>query len=281
MNNDVRSTAIISEEASATTVEPPNSLAVLASHPNVDPCDVCCEAMPGFICGDLPAIDTQWMATHTEQCTYCRNELDGFQRLDHLLAEYETACCKTAGAPPMRHEIRTIARYGTMDQSPLGPLLIATTAAGVCEIDFGRGMTIDQFAKLLTERGYDPVFDQQAIQPVVSELTDYFQGHRKTFDLPIDYSRLTPFARAVLQATAAIPTGGVATYSDIAKQIGKPGASRAVGNALGHNPIPIILPCHRVVPANRSIGNYTGGVDIKVTLLSLEGALLPTGALVS
>lgn len=281
MNNDVRSTAVISEEASATTVEPPNSLAVLASRPDVDPCDVCCEAMPGFICGDLPTIDTQWMATHTEHCTYCRNELKGFQRLDHLLAEYETAYCKTMEAPPMRHEIRTIARYGTMDQSPLGSLLIATTDAGVCEIDFGRGMTIDQFAKLLTQRGYDPVFDQQAIQPVVSELTDYFQGHRKTFDLPIDYSRLTPFARAVLQATAAIPTGGVATYSDIAKQIGKPGASRAVGNALGHNPVPIILPCHRVVPANRSIGNYTGGVDIKVTLLSLEGALLPTGALVS
>ena len=78
-----------------------------------------------------------------------------------------------------------------------------------------------------------------------------------------------------------MPFGGVATYSEIAKQIANPGASRAVGNALGRNPVPIILPCHRVVPADRSIGNYTGGVDIKVSLLSIEGALLPTGALVS
>ena len=85
----------------------------------------------------------------------------------------------------------------------------------------------------------------------------------------------------MLQATAAVPFGGVATYSEIARSIANPGASRAVGNALGRNPVPIILPCHRVVPADRSIGNYTGGVDIKVSLLSIEGALLPTGALVS
>lgn len=80
-------------------------------------------------------------------------------------------------------------------------------------------------------------------------------------------------------ATAAF-SGGVATYSEIAKRIGNPGATRAVGNALGRNPKPIILPCHRHQFTDHSIGNYTGGVDIKVKLLSLEGALPPTGALV-
>jgi len=84
-----------------------------------------------------------------------------------------------------------------------------------------------------------------------------------------------------LQATAAVPFGGVATYSEIARRIDNPGASRAVGNALGRNPIPIILPCHRVVPADHSIGKYTGGVDIKADLLTIEGALLPSGVLVS
>jgi len=151
----------------------------------------------------------------------------------------------------------------------------------VVEIMFGRNTTDEEFRAKMTGFGFDLIPDQRAIQPVVDQLTEYFQGLRNTFDVPVDYSRLTPFARDVLQATASVPRGGVATYSEIARQIGNPGASRAVGNALGRNPVPIILPCHRVVPADHSIGNYTGGVDIKVRLLSIEGALLPTGALVS
>lgn len=179
----------------------------------------------------------------------------------------------------MNHK-RMTAHWGTMD-SPLGTLNIAVTDKGVCEIDFGRGHSTEDFQREMTAQGFDLIQDQQAIQPVVDELTAYFAGKRKTFDVPVDLSRLTPFSRAVLDATIAIPSGQVVTYGDIAQRIGKPGASRAVGNALGHNPVPVIVPCHRVVPANRTIGNYTGGVDIKETLLTLEGTLLPTGSLVS
>lgn len=259
--------------------DPPNTLALEASRPDVDECDLCCESMPGYICGDLRVIDARWIEEHTAECDYCQRQLTGFQRLDHLLSAYESSC-EAVAAPPFRNRTREIARYGTMD-SPLGVLLIAVSEHGVCEISFGRSHTIDAFRTEMTARGFDLVPDQSAIQPVVDQLSEYFQGRRSTFDVPVDFSGLTPFARDVLQATASVPAGGVATYGEIAKRIGNPGASRAVGNALGRNPIPIILPCHRVVPADHSIGKYTGGSDIKVTLLSLEGALLPTGALVS
>lgn len=280
MGNDRHLSATELGGMTARDSDPPNSLAVAASRPDVDECDLCCESIPGYICGDLKIIDKHWIDEHTAHCGYCQRQLTGFQRLDHLLSEFESNCCADVTAPPFRNRTREIARYGTMD-SPLGVLLIAVTNEGVCEIDFGRNRTVDEICDRLNERGFDPIPDQTAIQPVVDQLSEYFQGRRNTFDVPVDFSHLSPFARDVLQATAAVPSGGVATYSDIARQIGNPGASRAVGNALGRNPVPIILPCHRVVPADHSIGKYTGGVDIKVKLLSLEGALLPTGALVS
>jgi methylated-DNA-[protein]-cysteine S-methyltransferase len=262
--------------------EPPAivNLAAEASRPDVDECDLCCDALPGYVCGDLRVIDKQWIDEHTAKCRYCQRQLTGYQRLDHLLSEFEQEQCSAVKAPPFTKRTRERAMYGTMD-SPLGTLLIAVTDAGVAEITFGRNTSMEAFISHMVDRGFDPVPDQQAINPVVKQLTEYFQGSRNVFDVPVDFSGLTPFARDVLQATAAVPFGGVATYSDIARKIANPGATRAVGNALGRNPVPIILPCHRVVPADHSIGKYTGGVDIKVSLLSIEGALLPTGALVS
>ena len=265
----------------ANDVDPPANanLAVEASRPDVDPCDVCCDALPGYVCGDLRILDKQWIDEHTARCGYCQRQLTGFQRLDHLLSEFEQDRCAEVKAPPFTKRTREVARYGTMD-SPIGQLLIAATDAGVVEITFGRHTSNQEFVAHMVERGFDPIPDQRAVQPVVKQLTEYFQGSRNVFDVPVDFSGLSPFAKDVLQATAAVPFGGVATYSDIARRISNPGATRAVGNALGRNPVPIILPCHRVVPADHSIGNYTGGVDIKVSLLSIEGALLPTGALV-
>lgn len=271
-----------SADAGAMTAQdarPPSSLAVLASRPDRDACDVCCDALPGYVCGDLQIIDVQWLEDHTRRCDYCRQELTTFQRVDHLLEAFASAAAPVT-PPPFTQRTRDVARYGRMD-SPIGPLLIAVTDDGVCEIDFGRNHSTHDFIRALTARGFDPVHDQQAIAPVVEQLSEYFQGRRNTFDVPVDFSGLTPFTRDVLQATAGVPFGGVATYSEIARRIGNPGASRAVGNALGRNPIPVILPCHRVVPANRTLGKYTGGADIKQTLLSIEGVTLPSRAMVS
>src|SRR5690606_37550960 len=103
-------------------------------------------------------------------------------------------------------------------------------------------------------------------------------GERREFDLPVDLPGLSPFSRQVLQATAAIPFGRLVTYREIAKEIGQPGATRAVGNGLGRNPVPIVIPCHRVVRSGGAIGGYGGGLAIKWRLLEIEGSSLAVTA---
>ena len=110
------------------------------------------------------------------------------------------------------------------------------------------------------------------LDPVRRELDEYFDGRRRTFDLVIDWSLTGGFRRSVLEETARIPSGHVITYGALAAQIGKPSAARAVGNALGSNPVAIVVPCHRVVPAGGGVGNYGGGPERKAFLLELEHA---------
>jgi methylated-DNA-[protein]-cysteine S-methyltransferase len=105
------------------------------------------------------------------------------------------------------------------------------------------------------------------------ELDDYFAGRRQRFDVPVDWRLVRGFAGNVLRATARIPFGQVSTYRDVAATAGSPNAYRAAGNALGSNPIPIVVPCHRVLHAGGGLGGYTGGLDRKRFLLQLEGVL--------
>jgi methylated-DNA-[protein]-cysteine S-methyltransferase len=103
------------------------------------------------------------------------------------------------------------------------------------------------------------------------ELDEYFAGHRREFELPIDWQLTHGFGRRVLQATARIPFGLVSTYKGVASEAGSPRGFRAAGNALGSNPIPIVVPCHRVLHADGGLGGYTGGLDRKRLLLAVEG----------
>ena len=105
------------------------------------------------------------------------------------------------------------------------------------------------------------------------ELDEYFEGRRKSFDLPIDWSLTRGFTRGVLQATARIPYGEVGTYASVAGEAGSPRAVRAAGNALGANPMPVVVPCHRVLRTGGALGGYTGGIERKEFLLRLEGRL--------
>jgi methylated-DNA-[protein]-cysteine S-methyltransferase len=244
-----------------------------ATQPNVDPCDVACEAMPGYVIGDLGQPDRSWVDQHTLTCNYCRNELTGFRKLNHLLNEYESDIPMRLQPPDFRGGTRPAARYGKMD-SPVGPLLIAVSENGIVEIAYARGITESIFLHQLKERGFDPVPDIVAVDPVIIELEEYFHGDRNVFDLAVDLTGLSPFFQDVLRAVARVPFGSVATYKDIAESVGNPGAARAVGNAMNRNPIPIVLPCHRIVPADHSIGKYGGGVDVKIRLLNLEGAAI-------
>lgn len=160
--------------------------------------------------------------------------------------------------------------YATID-SPIGRVLVAATAKGLARIAL-RGRE-DVFVAELRERLQAEVVDSaQRIGKILEQLDAYFAGKRRTFDLPVDTQLMTPFQRRVLAAAQRVPAGTVVSYGDIARSIGQPKASRAVGQALGHNPIPIVIPCHRVVAGDGSLGGYIGGLAIKKKLLALEGA---------
>ena len=171
------------------------------------------------------------------------------------------------------------ARSGLLDagydlvDSPLGQLLVAASDRGILRISYDANVEehVDWLSRVA---GRNVLRTTRAVEPVRRELDEYFDHRRRSFDLPIDWALVTPFGRRVLQATAAIPFGEVSTYARIAARAGNPKAARATGNALGANPMPIVVPCHRVLnTGGHGIGRYTGGVHRKEALLRLEGAL--------
>jgi methylated-DNA-[protein]-cysteine S-methyltransferase len=162
--------------------------------------------------------------------------------------------------------------YADMD-SPLGELLVAVTPRGLVRVAY-QGEPADEILAELAERVSPRILHApERTDPVRRELADYFAGRRRRFDTPVDWSLVRGFARGVLGATARVPFGEVTTYSAVASAAGSPRAFRAAGNALGSNPIPIVVPCHRVLHADGGLGGYAGGLDRKTYLLELEGVL--------
>jgi methylated-DNA-[protein]-cysteine S-methyltransferase len=161
--------------------------------------------------------------------------------------------------------------YATLD-SPLGRLLVAVTRRGLVRLAY-EGETEDEVLADLAERVSPRVLRApERTDEARRELEAYFGGTGHAFATPVDWSLVRGFATDVLRATARIPFGELATYRDVATAAGSPRAYRAAGNALGSNPIPIVVPCHRVVHAGGGLGGYTGGLDRKRYLLHLEGA---------
>lgn len=155
--------------------------------------------------------------------------------------------------------------------SPLGPLLLAATPRGLACVSYSEFRDEDQTLERLAARLSPRVLEAPArLDDVRRQLDDYFAGRRRDFSLAIDWGLVGDFGRRVLGRTAEIPFGSVATYGEVARGIGSPGAARATGNALGANPMPIVVPCHRVVASGGKLGGYTGGVDRKKLLLTLE-----------
>ena len=155
--------------------------------------------------------------------------------------------------------------------SPLGPLLLAATPRGLACVSYSEFRSEDETLQRLAERLSPRVLEAPArLDDARRQLDDYFAGRRRDFELAIDWGLVGEFGRRVLGRTAAIPFGTVATYGDVAREIGSPGAARATGNALGANPMPIVVPCHRVVASGGKLGGYTGGIERKQVLLTLE-----------
>ena len=171
------------------------------------------------------------------------------------------------------------ARSGMLDagydivDSPIGPLLVAASARGLIRISFDAAPE-EELERIARVTGPRILRSSSQIDGARRELDEYFEGRRHVFDLAIDLRGVTPFGELVLTELARVPFGETATYGDLAARAGKPKAARAVGTIMNRNPVPIVLPCHRIVGADGSLVGYGGGLDRKVALLRLEGVLL-------
>lgn len=165
-----------------------------------------------------------------------------------------------------------VAFYDRVPRTIVGDLFIAVTERGVMALEFTSSEAA--FVRRLQARTrVRPERSSERTAEVARQVREFLSGERLRFDLPIDLSAASEFQRKVLLAAAEVPRGQVTTYAGLARRIGRPRAARAVGQALGHNPIPIILPCHRVLASDGSLGGYSApdGVRTKARLLQIEG----------
>lgn len=169
-----------------------------------------------------------------------------------------------------------LVEWSEMD-SPLGPLYLARSEAGLCRLAFG--VSEDDFRARLPARARS-TRNPDALREAREQLVAYFDGGQVRFRLPVDLGELTGFQQRVLRRACAIPAGELRSYGDVARDLGSPRASRAVGQALGRNPVPIVVPCHRVVGSDGRLTGYSGarGIESKRWLLRLEGAPVEGGA---
>jgi methylated-DNA-[protein]-cysteine S-methyltransferase len=153
--------------------------------------------------------------------------------------------------------------------TPIGPLLLAVTERGLCRISFDPE-TDRETETLARTFGVRVLRAPRELDPVRRELDEYFEGRRRGFDLPLDLRGREGFSLDILERLAKVPYGEVTTYKSLAVEAGNPRAARAVGTIMNRNPIPIVLPCHRVVGSNGSLVGYGGGLERKRLLLDLE-----------
>lgn len=166
--------------------------------------------------------------------------------------------------------------YTTMD-SPIGELFIAATELGLVRIAFENG-NWEAVATQLGRRIGPLKDDPTTLQPIIAELEEYFAGKRKEFTIGVDLRLANGFRRNVLEYLRSIPYGETKSYAEVAQAAGSPRAMRAVGSACANNPIPLVVPCHRIVRSDGTMGGYGGGLSIKESLLDMERGIRPLAA---
>ncbi|MFC2055549.1 methylated-DNA--[protein]-cysteine S-methyltransferase [Chloroflexota bacterium] len=168
---------------------------------------------------------------------------------------------------------------GELPGSPLGTIYLAVSerellAVGLIDSRDDFIQDVKRRVKKIGSLHYseETTYAPQLLEAAIIQISEYLEGKRRDFDLPIDWSMMTQFQEQVLRATDSIPYGGVSTYSEIAQKVGKPGAARAVGSAEAANPVPIVIPCHRVIGSDGKLHGYggRGGITTKAWLLKLE-----------
>ena len=171
-------------------------------------------------------------------------------------------------------KIKGTVYIGEINSTPIGPIWIAVSERGLVAVEVSPNQ--DALISLLDRLGFQQVLvDETKTAAAANQVSQYLQGKRETFDIPIDWSVLTPFQEQALRATYAIPYGKVMTYGEIARQLGKPRAARAVGRAEATNPMPLVIPCHRVIGADGGLHGYGAGagLETKAWLLQLESEI--------
>ena len=163
--------------------------------------------------------------------------------------------------------------YDVLDDTPVGPLLVGVSARGLCRVQFDPEpeQTLERLARTFGPRVLRAT---QPLERVRRELDEYFSGRRRDFDLELDLRAAPEFHQRVLAELRGVGYGETTTYGALAARAGSPKAARAVGTVMNRNPVPIVLPCHRVVGASGSLVGYGGGLERKEWLLRLEGAIL-------
>ena len=168
--------------------------------------------------------------------------------------------------------------FGELTETPLGPISFYAGDRGLQRLSFSSLKVLKQNENLSSE--HPSFFGLQTIGILLTELNEYLHGIRKKFSMKIDWEVLSGFQQEVLAYTSDIPYGQIHTYGEIAAALGKPGGARAVGKALGENPIPIVIPCHRVIGADGVLRGYQGGIKAKAFLLNLEGHEFQNGKII-
>jgi len=202
--------------------------------------------------------------------------------MDRMSNDIETALREAAATLPSAGplDLRRVAGEGLLDvayatvDSPLGPLVVAATPRGLVRLAYTGSRDEEEVVEDLAGKLSPRILEApERLDDVRRELDEYFEGRRADFDVPIDWSLTRGFTGKVLRQTARIGYGKTSTYAEVAGRAGSPRAVRAAGNALGSNPIPVVVPCHRVLRTGGALGGYTGGVERKEFLLRLEGVL--------
>ena len=242
----------------------------------------CREIEPDLIAvatAEAPAAAARRVERHVESCASCRSELARYQTVDGLVTAYRDTRAPEADPTLARAQLESrladlrsrVMRYGVFD-SPLGPIAIGVSEHGVSMVEYVR-QAERTGGRLARRTGEEAVEDPRRTEGLYRELADYLDGRRTRLDWPLDLRRTrSDFQRRVLEATAHLPYGAVTSYAGIARQIGAPRATRAVAQALRHNPLPIVVPCHRVIGSRGDLTGYAGTrIGLKRDLLAVEG----------
>jgi methylated-DNA-[protein]-cysteine S-methyltransferase len=168
--------------------------------------------------------------------------------------------------------------YYDIAETAFGPMLVAGEGSRLVAIKFGVDRRHMPEAVEALDRelrgGYGLVHDAKRVRLLIKQLNDYLSGKRTSFEVEYDISWMTPFRRRVMEECAKIPRGSTTTYAELARRAGNPAAYRAVGATMATNPIPVVVPCHRVLGSNGTLHGFGGGLDMKAQLLALEGVTL-------